>query len=169
MVAMAVPPDIAATGRRDTLRVSLNRHGVCAVVPNHLGADFCAPSFRRKEGIHIASGFLARCPGPMASDSGCEEIEIGVGHRETPLMLKQCAVAYHEKPSERCASRCCLAATLSRLGISHYRKSERRGKDTGSKGRQHFFVSPGTLWGNMAATTTHHCPMWSDVPPRYTP
>jgi len=56
------------------------------VIANDLGGDFCAPSFRRKEGIDIAFGFLAGHPRPMAFESGLEEVKIGVGHTDTPLI-----------------------------------------------------------------------------------
>ena len=58
MVAIPVLPDVATTRRRDTLGVDLNRDGVGAVIADHLGSDFRATSFRRRERMDIGFGFL---------------------------------------------------------------------------------------------------------------
>src|SRR5712691_3893083 len=86
MMAVAVFANVTTTRRRGTLRVCLNRHGVRPVIADDFGGDFCAPSFRRKEGIHIAFGFLTGHPGPAAFDSGLEESEIRISHTDAPLL-----------------------------------------------------------------------------------
>src|SRR5712691_10597327 len=62
MVAIPVFPDIATTGRRDTLRVYLYRHGVRPVIPYHLGSDFRPTSFCRRERMDIGFRFLTGYP-----------------------------------------------------------------------------------------------------------
>ena len=81
---MTMSPNVATTGRPQSLLFYLNRHGVGPVIANDFRGDFCAPSFRRKERIDITFSFLAGYQGPTAFDSALEEIAIRIGHTETP-------------------------------------------------------------------------------------
>src|SRR5215470_9708150 len=84
MVAMTMFSNVATTGRSHPLRFNLYRHGVGAMISNHFGSNSHATSLRRKEGVHIAFGFFAGYPGPMAFDCGLEKVEISVSHTYIP-------------------------------------------------------------------------------------
>ena len=90
MVAIAMFPDIATTGRRDTLGVYLNRDGVRPVIADHLSGDVCAASFSRRERMDIGFGFLTGDERPTAFESSLKEIEIGIGQRDPLMCLGSC-------------------------------------------------------------------------------
>src|SRR5262245_55194842 len=84
MVAMTMFANVATTGRSHPLRFYLYGHGVGAVIADHFGGDGRPTALRRKEGVHIAFGFFTGYPGPMAFESGLEEVEISVSHTYIP-------------------------------------------------------------------------------------
>src|SRR5215813_12899917 len=84
MVAMTMFSDVTTTGRSYPLRFYLCGHGVGAVIADHFGGDGRTTALRRKEGVHIAFGFLTGYPGPMAFERGLEEGEISVRHTSIP-------------------------------------------------------------------------------------
>src|SRR5262249_28082632 len=84
MVAMTMFPNVATTSRSHPLRFYLYGYRVGAVIANNLGGDGRTTALCRKEGVHIAFGFFAGYPGPMAFESGLEEVEISVSHTYIP-------------------------------------------------------------------------------------
>ena len=59
MMTVAVFANVATTGRREPLRIELDRDRVSAMIPNHFGGDFRATPFSGSKGIDIGLGFLA--------------------------------------------------------------------------------------------------------------
>src|SRR5919198_2975880 len=84
MVAMTMFANVATTGRSHHLRFHLYGDRVGAMIANHFGGDSRTTALCCKEGVHIAFGFFAGYPGPMAFDCGVEKVEISVSHTSIP-------------------------------------------------------------------------------------
>jgi hypothetical protein len=84
MVAMTMFANVATTGRSHPLRFNLYGYRVGAMISNHFGGDSRTTALCCKEGVHIAFGFFAGYPGPMAFDCGLEKVEISVSHTSIP-------------------------------------------------------------------------------------